>query len=829
MKLVTPCLCAVFTLAVTACGGGGGASSSSTTSSSLAASSIANSSSLGISTSSSSSNGVSSAPPTSSSAAVIAEPASVDADRDQFVTSGESILLTAVADGSDHAPFTYQWSQINETSVTFSDTSTATTQITVPDVNLPTQLVLQVVATDKNGNSYHDNLRINVNTANAVKRYEAEIGTLNGGVTVASQTAGYSGSGYVTGFDNSDARNVTWTVDTDAGFYNVQVGFQVSDRKGYNLTIDGRTTSGMMEPSADFDAVSLGRMWFAAGSHEVSIGGGWGYYNVDYLELIPMAAPGAPLAVTPTPVNSQASYEVRQLLNYLNDQYGHSTLSGQQDSADISIVLEKTGVRPAIYSYDLFDYTTLAVNAMGTPANKTENFINKIKSDGHIASLLLHWHSPIHAKSTVNPCPTPQGSCWWNSFYTEHTNIDLTAALADPDSAEYQALLTDIDLIAVQLKKVQAANIPVLWRPLHEADGGWFWWGASGADSFKSLWRLMYSRLTYHHGINNLIWVWTNETIDWYPGDDVVDIVSIDAYPSDKRDMLTSVWDKMYERFDGHKLIALTEIGGVPFIEEMHEQGIWWSYFASWINDLGPNKMTDQELEDIYTSDKVITLEEIALPPLGAPSGNKVMPLGDSITGSPGCWRQLLWESLQDAGITTIDFVGSLDNSTHCGEAYDGNNEGHGGFQATTIAEDASLVGWLNASNPDVVMMHLGTNDVWGGKSVATILQAYTTLVEQMRTNNPAMTILVAQIIPMDPIEFPCASCSATVVELNAAILPWAQNLSTRESPVIVVDQWTGFDLATDTSDGVHPVASGNAKIAARWFTPLQALFANDN
>src|SRR5690606_28594518 len=142
------------------------------------------------------------------------------------------------------------------------------------------------------------------------------------------------------------------------------------------------------------------RIWFAEGSHEISIGGGWGYYDIDYIELTPMAAPGAPLAIAPTPVNSQASYEVRQLLNYLSDQYGHATLSGQQDSADIDIVLDKTGVRPAIYSYDLFDYTTLAVNAMGTPANKTENFINKINSDGHIASLLLHWHSPINAKST---------------------------------------------------------------------------------------------------------------------------------------------------------------------------------------------------------------------------------------------------------------------------------------------------------------------------------------------------------------------------------------------------------------------------------------------
>ena len=76
----------------------------------------------------------------------------------------------------------------------------------------------------------------------------------------------------------------------------------------------------------------------------------------------------------------------------------------------------------------------------------------------------------------------------------------------------------------------------------------------------------------------------------------------------------------------------------------------------------------------------------------------RVMPLGDSITGSPGCWRQLLWSRLQSTGYAGVDFVGTLNNSTSCGTAYDGDNEGHGGFLATGILSQNQLPGWLSAS-----------------------------------------------------------------------------------------------------------------------------------
>jgi lysophospholipase L1-like esterase len=207
--------------------------------------------------------------------------------------------------------------------------------------------------------------------------------------------------------------------------------------------------------------------------------------------------------------------------------------------------------------------------------------------------------------------------------------------------------------------------------------------------------------------------------------------------------------------------------------------------------------------------------------PASAATTVKVMPLGDSITGSPGCWRQILWSRLQTTGYTNVDFVGSLNDSTSCGTLYDGDNEGHGGFLATNILSQNLLPGWLSAALPDVVMMHLGTNDVWSSIPTATILTTYSGLVDQMRASNPKMRILVAQILPMNPSG--CTTCAQGVIDLNAAIPAWAASKSTAASPITVVDQWTGFNTATDTADGVHPNAAGNQKMSDRFYPPLTA------
>ncbi len=208
-----------------------------------------------------------------------------------------------------------------------------------------------------------------------------------------------------------------------------------------------------------------------------------------------------------------------------------------------------------------------------------------------------------------------------------------------------------------------------------------------------------------------------------------------------------------------------------------------------------------------------------AQPAVSAAPAVRIMPLGDSITAGPGCWRAKLWNRLQTAGHSGIDFVGTQSDGGGCnpGYPYDSDHEGHGGYSAIGIADNNQLPPWLAAAKPDVVLMHLGTNDMWGGYlPLQNKLTAFTKLIGQMRAANPAMKIVVAKIIPMSAAA--CATCPADVVALNNAIPGWAAGLSTAQSPITVADLWTGYDAVADNSDGVHPNNTGFQKMADAWY-----------
>jgi lysophospholipase L1-like esterase len=205
----------------------------------------------------------------------------------------------------------------------------------------------------------------------------------------------------------------------------------------------------------------------------------------------------------------------------------------------------------------------------------------------------------------------------------------------------------------------------------------------------------------------------------------------------------------------------------------------------------------------------------------------RIWCLGDSITGSPGCWRALLWRKLQTDGYTNTDFVGSL-SGQDCSFTFDSEHDGHGGYLITDVQKglyknnDGPIDKWLTIANPDIALIHFGTNDAWNGIAAATICDAYTWVLNKIRGKNPAAYILMAQIIPLAPTQFNCPECPQRVVTLNAAIAQWAQGHSTATSPIVLVDQWTGFDTKTDTREGVHPNDAGNEKIATKWLKPLE-------
>ena len=135
------------------------------------------------------------------------------------------------------------------------------------------------------------------------------------------------------------------------------------------------------------------------------------------------------------------------------------------------------------------------------------------------------------------------------------------------------------------------------------------------------------------------------------------------------------------------------------------------------------------------------------------------------------------------------------------------------------IASQNQLPEWLSSTKPDIIMMHLGTNDVWNNRSPQEITTAFSQLVDQMRASKSSMKILVAKIIPMNPSN--CGECGQRVVALNNAIGPWAAGKNSSSSPITVVDAWTGFDTMSMTGDGVHPNDVGIKKLADIWYQPL--------
>jgi mannan endo-1,4-beta-mannosidase len=420
------------------------------------------------------------------------------------------------------------------------------------------------------------------------------------------QRAGYSGTGYVTGFDKTEDRLIFHFKVKTAGIYLLKLSYACEHQKGYQVEVNGSALTGTFAATGSrFDTVSLGKVELPTGPNTITIDRGWGYFDIDAVDLN-LAPPPRPLT-RPTDAISdpEATPEAIALLARLDDSYGKGTLLGVYSDEDARYAQQTTGLRPAIMGGDLIDYATTPI-AHGTHPVETERLLADARA-GYTITLSWHWRPPLGVLDKV--MPNGDDARWYTSFYTRATTFDLTTAMRDENSPERIALIKDIDLIAAQLKRLQAAGVPVLWRPLHEAQGRWFWWGAKGPKPFVWLWQFTYNRLVHEDGVHNLVWVFTSgDDPAWYPGDAYVDIIGIDAYPDDLHDPQSALWDTLLQQHLGHKPLAISEFGGVPDIPKMQRFGEFWSYAVSWQNDLGPKKNSADELKRIYTYSGSITL-----------------------------------------------------------------------------------------------------------------------------------------------------------------------------------------------------------------------------
>ncbi|WP_086848625.1 ricin-type beta-trefoil lectin domain protein [Amycolatopsis kentuckyensis] len=196
--------------------------------------------------------------------------------------------------------------------------------------------------------------------------------------------------------------------------------------------------------------------------------------------------------------------------------------------------------------------------------------------------------------------------------------------------------------------------------------------------------------------------------------------------------------------------------------------------------------------------------------------GVKVMPLGDSITEGtqvPGGYRIGLWQRVT-AGGYQVDFVGSQSNGP--ASLGDHDHEGHPGWRIDQI--DANITGWLRTSTPHTVLLHIGTNDILQNYNVSGAPARLSALVDHITGAVPDAEVFVSTIIPIAN-----SGQEAAGRTFNATIPGMVQSKQNAGKHVHLVDMHAALTTA-DLIDGVHPTAGGYDKMAAVWYSALQAV-----
>jgi mannan endo-1,4-beta-mannosidase len=293
---------------------------------------------------------------------------------------------------------------------------------------------------------------------------------------------------------------------------------------------------------------------------------------------------------TVSPVTPNASPEAVALLNFICRISGRHTLTGQHNfpnTKDDSTqrARQVCGKAPAVFGQD-FGFARPGDKDAAAARPEIVAECRRQHESGSIITLC--WHAvpptadepvtfrPPRGQTATNPLTTVQGQltdAQWNDLIT-------------PGTALHRRWCAQVDVIAGYLRQLQAARVPVLWRPYHEMNGEWFWWGGRRGDRGTTvLYRQLFDRLVHHHRLNNLIWVWSvdrpaapgRQFADYFPGTNYFDIASLDVYRSDFRQ---SYYRDLLKLAAG-KPMALAEVGPAPTIAVLERQPKW-AWWMTW-------------------------------------------------------------------------------------------------------------------------------------------------------------------------------------------------------------------------------------------------------
>lgn len=486
---------------------------------------------------------------------------------------------------------------------------------------------------------------------------------------------GWSGDSYVY-IDRKDAAaTVTVNVPAD-GYYGLSICYiqcfgnpEKPDKTQY-LLVNGESQGEVLFPfnsGKGWQELPAGYVHLKKGENTITVKSYWGYTFLDYLKLTD--APAYLTSFTPddAPCNPNASTEARKLYAYLRSVYGKHILSGQQEycgshnynknawesqgreidylvdnEAEFEYIQKTTGKQPAIRGIDFLFYNTTKAYEDDAP----ERVVAWYKEKGGIPTVTFHWN-----------VPTEKGSSEV-AFYVENTGntpyTTFSAANAVKEGTwEHEKIDADLANLAKQLGKARDAGVPILFRPLHEAEGAWFWWGADGPEACKALYRYMWDQLTNKYKLNNLLWIWTGSTsahaAEWYPGDEYVDFQGIDKYNAINNSepnpsAISATFYSMVAQTEGRKMVVMSENDTIPSLENLLADKAAWLYFCPWYQRYLTELTDPAELKKIYTSDYCITLDELPdwntydpeLPPaVTTPAGTTAAAPGTTTAAAP--------------------------------------------------------------------------------------------------------------------------------------------------------------------------------------------------
>ncbi|MBQ3842129.1 MAG: beta-mannanase [Ruminiclostridium sp.] len=284
------------------------------------------------------------------------------------------------------------------------------------------------------------------------------------------------------------------------------------------------------------------------------------------------------------PVSENTNEKTLALYQWLRSIYGKQVISAQQ----VGNAYDKDSIAYYYYTDDLPAMKGFDFIFKTTPGGDTDDWtqmaIDWHTKSGGLVTFCWHWNVPIDVDE-------PDGG---HAFYSEQIKNFSLANAVTPGTKEYEIAVHDIDLIAYELQKLESAGVPVLWRPLHEASGKWFWWGMADKETvekeyYQKLWYMIYDRLENYHKLTNLIWVWNGQNKHMTVHKNTYDISGIDVYPnSEDHSVLQTSYNNLAKITDEGKMLTLSECGYIPDPDELaaNMSTVKWLYYMPW-NSLG--------------------------------------------------------------------------------------------------------------------------------------------------------------------------------------------------------------------------------------------------